>query len=503
MGWITDFFNKNKQKQDQTYASMLNGFMPIFSQFGQDIYASDVVQQALLCIVMELKKLTPMHVRQNGADSVAINGDIQRILDEPNPIMTTSDMIEKIFWQLYFNYNSFVVPTYDIIKNNDGTVSKRHTGLWPIQPTQVDFLQDPSGELFIKFTFANNYTTTLRRSDVIHLKYKFSVNEYMGGNEFGQPDHKALLDSLELNKTLLDGTGKALKSSLSINGVIKYNTLLDGDKMNANIKDLEKRLQANESGFLPLDMKGEFIPLQNKIQLIDDATLKFIDSKILRHFGVPLPILTGDYTKAQYEAFYQKTLEPLIISISQEFTKVLFSDREKGFKNKIVFYPHELIFMDTAQKLEMVRLLGDSGSLYENEKRIAFGLQPLPELEGVRMQSLNYVNAALADEYQVGNINTNNDQKGSSDELNGDKDSAVDDVVDDVVDEAKNIVKKPLLVGQIQALSDIVKGYQLKEYTYNQAKNMLIIGVGLNAEEAEMVLDVQKELNDDGGDDDA
>ena len=58
--------------------------------------------------------------------------------------------------------------------------------------------------------------------------------------------------------------------------------------------------------------------------------------------------------------------------------------------------------MSVDQTLEMVRLLGDSGTLYENEKRVAFGLQPLPELEGVRMQSLNYVNTNVAEKYQVG-----------------------------------------------------------------------------------------------------
>ena len=58
--------------------------------------------------------------------------------------------------------------------------------------------------------------------------------------------------------------------------------------------------------------------------------------------------------------------------------------------------------MSVDQTLEMVRLLGDSGSLYENEKRVAFGLKPLPELEGIRMQSLNYVNVDIATQYQVG-----------------------------------------------------------------------------------------------------
>ena len=49
----------------------------------------------------------------------------------------------------------------------------------------------------------------------------------------------------------------------------------------------------------------------------------------------------------------------------------------------------------------MIMLLGDPGSLYENEKRIAFGLMPLPELQGVRMQSLNYVNVEYAKDYQL------------------------------------------------------------------------------------------------------
>ena len=177
--------------------------------------------------------------------------------------------------------------------------------------------------------------------------------------------------------------------------------MIDGGKTEAALKELEQKLQNSESGFLPLDITSEFIPITRDVQLVDEATLKFIDEKILRHFGVPLCILTGDYTKEQYEAFYQKTLEPLIIAMSQGFTRSLFTPRERSFGNKIQFYPKDLIFMSVDQTLEMVRLLGDSGSIYENEKRVAFGLRPLPELEGVRMQSLNYVNVEYAKQYQV------------------------------------------------------------------------------------------------------
>lgn len=401
MGWIDKF--RKKPKQNMAYADMLNGFTPIFSQFGQNIYASDVVQQAIMCIVSELKKLVPTHVRTGDAgDVVPITGNVQSVLSNPNELMTTSEFIEKIVWNLFFNYNSFIIPTFESVIDKNGNEQRTYTGLYPVQPTGVEFQQDSAGKLYIKMTFANNYETTLPYENVIHIRYKFSVGDYMGGNENGQPDNEALLQTLQLNKDLLTGVSSAMKSSFAINGVVKYNTMLDDGKTEAALKELETKLKNSESGFLPLDLKSEFTPIKHEIKLVDADTLKFIDEKILRHFGVPLCILTGDYTKEQYEAFYQKTLEPIIKSMGEAFTRVLFTQRGRSFGNKIMFYPKDLIFMSVSQTLEMVRLLGDSGALYENEKRVAFGLKPLPELAGVRMQSLNYVNVDLAKDYQTG-----------------------------------------------------------------------------------------------------
>lgn len=401
MGWIDKF--KRKPKQNMTYADMLNGFTPIFSQFGQNIYASDVVQQAIMCIVSELKKLVPTHVRTGDAgDVIPITGNVQNVLNNPNELMTTSEFIEKVVWSLFFNYNSFIIPTFTSWIDEKGNEQRNYTGLYPVQPTNVEFQQDSAGTLYVKMTFANDYETTLLYSDVIHIRYKYSVGDYMGGNESGQPDNTALIQTLQLNKDLLTGVSGAVKSSFAINGVVKFNTMLDGGKTTKALAELEEKLRNNESGFLPLDLKSEFTPITHEVKLVDADTLKFIDEKILRHFGVPLCILTGDYTKEQYEAFYQKTLEPIIKSMGEAFTRTLFTQRARSYGNKIMFYPKDLIFMSVSQTLEMVRLLGDSGALYENEKRVAFGLRPLPELAGVRMQSLNYVNVDIAKNYQTG-----------------------------------------------------------------------------------------------------
>lgn len=413
MGWLDKL--KRKSPKKQKWAQMLNGYTPIFSQFGTNIYASDVVQQAVKCIVDEMKKLNPTHIRYNRNDPVPVSGTIQTLLNDPNPVMTTSEFLEKITWLLLLNYNAFILPTYYIYTNKDGTQVRVYDGLYPLKPTFVEFIEDESNRLYVKMRFENNFETTIPYSDLIHIKYNYSVNEYMGGDVSGQPDHKPVLDTLQLNQTLLEGVAKAMKASYAVNGVVKYNTMLDDGKTEAAMQELETKLRNSESGFLPLDLKSEFTPLERSTQLVDEATLKFIDEKNLRNWGVPLSILTGDYTKEQYAAFYQKTLEPLIISISQAFTKKLFTRRERAFGNEIRLYPKDLIFMTVDQTLEMVNMLSNTGSIYENEKRVAFGLQPLPELEGKRYMSLNWVDVDIANQYQM----NNKTGKGSSNDGGG------------------------------------------------------------------------------------
>ena len=407
MSWLSDLIDLfRKTPNNSRYAATLNGLAPVYSQFGTDIYISDVVQQALKCIVDEMKKLTPKHIRYVNSDPVPVRSTVQDVLEDPNPIMTTSEFLEKVYYLLLMNYNAFIIPTYYTwIDENTGAERRYYENLWPVNPAEVDFIEDPTGRLFIRFWFRNGDNTTFLYDNIIHLKYNYSLNEFMGGNEYGQPDHRPLLNTLQLNDDLLKGVAKAMKASYAINGVIKSPTVVDENALNAKLVKMERKLARSESGFLSLDLKTDFTPLERKTNIVDDNVLKFVDEKILRNWGISLAILTGDYTKEQYEAFYQKALEPLIKTGKQAFTKKMFTKREKAFGNRIEFYPEELIFMTMSQKLEMVEQLAPTGGLFENEKRNIFGMVPLPELEGKRYMSLNWVDAEKANEYQLGKVN--------------------------------------------------------------------------------------------------
>ena len=402
--WFDRLFRR--PPKDATLAPTMNGFAPIYTQFGTNIYAFDVVQQALRCVVTEIKKLNPTHVRYKDSDPIPVKSTIQDVLDNPNPLMTTTDFLEKVAYLLLLNSNAFIIPVYYTwVDENTGAERRYYEALYPVKPTQVDFIQDASDRMFVKFLFMNGETTTIPYDDVIHLRYKFSVNEFMGGNEIGEPDYQGLLQTVQLNDQLLKGIAKAMNASYAVNGVVKYNTLIDNGKTERALQELTQRLQNNESGFLPLDIKADFTPIERKSEIVDTDALKFVDSKILRTWGIPECILNGDYTKEQFEAFYQAAIEDKVKTFSQAFTKSLFTKREKAFGNRVEFYPKDLIFMTVSQTLEMINSLAPTGAIFENEKRVFLGLRPLPELEGKRYMSLNWIEADKASQYQVGKIN--------------------------------------------------------------------------------------------------
>lgn len=398
-----------KPDSSKTYwENVLSGRTPIYvTDFGENIYASDVVQQAIYSIVTELKKLDPVHVRKIGGDVVAVEGEVQRVLDNPNPMMTTSDFIEKVAWTLLLNYNAFIYPIWE---------GKTLKALYPLQPSEVAFDTDynGTGETWVQFKFPNGDEGIVPYDDIIHLRYKFSISDFMGGNEYGKPDFKPLLDTLKLNDTLLKGLAKSLNIQTTINGIVKIKSMVNTDQQMEKVKEFEKKLQSNDSGMLALDLQSEYVPIPKQVQLLDATTLEFIDKKILRTWGVSLAIVDGDYNPQQYEAFYQKTLEPIVKSLGQAFTKGIFTRHEsQGFSNKIVFYVKELIFMNTDQKLNLFKDLSAQGGVYINEYRTAFGMRPINDLQGVRMMSLNYIDAKDARKYQVGQEGTESENNGS------------------------------------------------------------------------------------------
>jgi HK97 family phage portal protein len=388
------------QNQQMRYAKFINGQTPVFSQFGKSVYASDIVQMCIDIIATEISKLQPRHIRTDGSGmQTTPKSSLNRLFKfAPNPLMTTRDFLEKIVWLLFLNYNCFVYPTTATV---NGVTD--YAGFYPLNPTRVEFLQDLSGRLFIKFYFANGNNYTLPYSSVIHLRKKFSVNDIMGGGANGQPDNAALLKVLEINDTVMQGLGKAIKTSLSVRGILKINTMLDDDKQRAEREKFEAAMNAGESGILPQDIKGEYVPLTIDPKLIDSETLDFLQNKVLNWYGVSVPILSGKFTDDDYQAFYERTLETIVIGLGQAFSTSLFSQRELDMGNEMVFYQRDMMYLSTKSKLDLIKLTGEQGLLTDDQKLAMLGYPPIEGGNRIT-QSLNYIDRSIINQYQLNGV---------------------------------------------------------------------------------------------------
>lgn len=400
---LMDVFRRwSSGRREAKWVRMLSGGSPIFSQFGTNIYASDIVQNCINVIATEMSKLQPRHIRTSGNEQTIPNGNLNRLLRfGPNPLMTTSEFIEKKIWLLLMNYNAFIIPVFDS-DFSSGAERRIYRALYPINPSRVEFLQDPTGELLIRFYFPSGVDFMFRYADIIHLRKKYSVNELMGGGADGQPDNSALLRVLQTNHTLGQGLERAVKINAAIQGILKINTVLDDDSQRAERDRFIRLVESGDNGILPLDLKGEYTQLKGDVKFIDKDTLAFLQQSILNWFGVSLPILTGEFNDDQYQAFYEKTLEPLVIYFSQKYSKMLFTERELNVGNEIAWYQRNMNYLSTTSKLNLIKTMGEQGLLSDNQKLALLGYPPIPGGERIT-QSLNYIDVDLVNQYQMQN----------------------------------------------------------------------------------------------------
>lgn len=375
-------------------ADTMSGLAPIYVQAGPEVYSSEVVVQSVQCIANEIKKLKPKHVIETSDRLEVQSGDVAAILSKPNEFMTLADFLENITYRLFQTYNVFIYPEYVQVGNQ-----RKYTGLYPIKPTQVDFLQDAAGTLFVKMYFANGKSYLVPYADLIHWRYRYSVADFMGGGLDGKPDERALMETLRFDRAARKATIKAANGP--VNGVVRYGTVISEDKLRDKVAEFNADLKNNESGILQLDAKSEFQQLANGSKFVDSETMAFIKQEIADHYGVSLPMLHSTATVDEKQAFYDKTIEPLVESLNQAFTDCLISKGRRERNHRIVFYEKDLLFMTMDQKIEFVKEMGERGALTNNQ---ILGLFGIPPYEGgdVRLQSLNYVDARIANEYQKG-----------------------------------------------------------------------------------------------------
>lgn len=386
---------------------VVTGFLPlnieaVFSSFGTNILNSDTVKIAIDRIANHASKLKPRHIKTDKEALVESDSEINFLLkNSPNPLMNPTTFLYRIVSLLFINNNCFIYP----LSSENGELE----GLFPLRPSTVEAIKDDYGQLFLKFFFDSGEEYTLPYENVIHLRRFYCENDVFGGNG-ALSDHATLIQTVSINDSILKGIDNAIKSSLQIKGLLKMNAMLsqeDKDKQKAIFDNaLRTSIKDNNSAIIPVDLKADYVPLNSDPKLVDSTTLEFLNEKVLSYFGISKPIYLNKYTEEEFNAFYEGTIEQLSIQLSEEFSRVLLTKKERKKGEQIIFYSERLQYASWNTKVNAIEKLMGLGLMSLNESRSLLGLEPV-EGGDKRLQSLNFVDQTKANLYQVGEDNNN------------------------------------------------------------------------------------------------
>lgn len=369
---------------------MMNGYTPQFTNFGDDAYSSDIVRATINAIATNASKLKAKHIRKLNGIAEHVNSKIEYLLSvRPNPYMSAYDFYYKVITQLYTKNNSFI-----LIQTEGFEV----TGFYPIQSSQVELLE-AQNEMYARFRFTTGKVLTVPYSQVIHIRRFFNENDM-----YGESNSRALLPTLELLNTTNEGIINAVKSSAYLRGLLKFSQSM------LKPEDIKKQTDqfvtdymsiSNNGGIAGIDAKADYIDLKSNPTMVSGDQMSLIEEKVFKYFNVNKKIIMSEYSESEFDAFYESVIEPLAIQLSLEFTSKLFTDREKGFGNEIIFEANRLAYVSTKTKIELINTLMPLGLMSLNEARELFNMSAVEDGDK-RLVSLNYVDSTKQNQYQVG-----------------------------------------------------------------------------------------------------
>lgn len=394
-----------RRERTRTKTELINEPVSGFSMYGGDAYSNDIFREAVDAIARNAGKLKGSHVvTYAGERHETTDGRLNRLLQtRPNRYMSSYDFLYKLTTRLFLYNNAFAY----IDRDERGNVR----ALYPITATHVDILSDATGSLFCGFMLRDGREVTLPYDDIVHLRRFFNESEILG------EDNTAIASGIELAQTQNDGITSAIRAGASIRGILSFTQIMSPTKLkeekDAFVKDYLEL--GNEGGVIATDQKMSYTPIDHKPVLLDADQAKEIKTKIYNYLGLTESIVNSSYTEDEYAAFYESTLEPIAIALSQEFTAKVFNDREQAFGNSIVFESGRLQFTSNKTKVSLIAQLAPYGLLTINQALEILNLPSVADGDK-RLQALNMIDQSIATEYQLSKKPDNRLKEGSDDE---------------------------------------------------------------------------------------
>lgn len=367
MSIFSKLWRRRKPSQAQAVLEIDNEF----TSFSGTAYGNAAFCSAVDAISRQAAKLQA-HSKDSGLETL--------LSCRPNAYMSAFDLLYKTAAAYFTNNNAFLL----LDRDTGGTV----TAVYPITPASVEFKTGPDGAIYLDCLFTDGRQVTFLYTDVIHLRRHFLTNDLAGDT------NAPLFPLLDTAQTLSQGVSASVKNGTSIRGVLKFTSLVNP----AQVKAEKDKFVAdyfnpeNSGGIAATDQRFDFVPTNVTPYNVPQEQIDSVNKQIYDYLGVNAAIVNGTYTENEFSAFYESVIEPFAMQLSGEFALKCAAD--------VVFTPERMEFSTADTKIKLLHEAAPLGVITINEARHLLALPPVDGGER-RLQSLNYVSAEKADEYQL------------------------------------------------------------------------------------------------------
>jgi len=338
-----------------------------FYSWRGDLYQSDIVRSCIRPKAKAIGKLVAKHIRE-ATNGPLINPEpyMRFLLEEPNPYMTGQMMQEKLATQLALNNNAFAL----VIRDENGYPYQ----IYPIPCVSAEAQYDKTGNLQLKFWLKNGKSKTFDYRDIIHLRRDFNDNDI-----FGDRPAEAITSLMEIVNTTDQGIVKAIRNSNVIKWLLKFKQVLRPEDIDKNVQDFVKNylsIDSNSGGAAAADAKYDIEQVKPESYVPNAAQMDRTLARIYSFFNTNENIVQSKYSEDQWNAYYESEIEPDATQMSGEYTRKLFTRKERGFGNRIIFEASSLQYASMSTKLNLLQMV-DRGAMTPNEWRNVMNMGPI------------------------------------------------------------------------------------------------------------------------------
>lgn len=395
MSLFDKIFGSKKESSfvPDSFFQTLNAYTPAFTTWGGNIYESELVRSAINAKASHISKM-----------SVKLRGNVRKDLQKrfsvaPNDFQTWSQFLYRLSTILDVNNTAFIVP---VIDKYDVT-----TGVYPVLPERCEIVQY-ANEPYLRYTFINGQTASIelaRCGMMTKFQYK---NDFMGDANDALNNTMALIDIQD--QAIKEG----VKSSATFRFMAQMNNFVKPDDLAKERRRFTRENLDDGGGFLLFPSTYSNVrQIESKPFVVDADQMKLINTNVYNYFGVNEKIMQNSADAEALDAFYNGSLEPFAIQLSDVLTRMLFTQKEIENGAKVIAANDKLQYMSIKDKLSMIETLGDRGMFTINEARELINYEPVAGGDSLMPIRGEYYNASADEKGHKDAKEVNDDGEGS------------------------------------------------------------------------------------------